>query len=69
VKPSADVGGLSIDEAGMLLDENGLFMGEILEESTISQTDRTLIIRQSPESSSEELIRTLTPIDVWIAPE
>jgi len=67
--PIPDLVGLSIDEARMLLHENGLFMGKILEESTISQTDRTLIIRQSPESSSEELIRTLTPIDVWIAPE
>lgn len=67
--PIPDLTGLSIDEARMLLHENGLFLGQILEESTISPADRTLIIRQSPEYIPDQLIRTLTPIDVWIAPE
>jgi len=67
--PIPELVGLSLDEARMLLHENGLLIGQITEEETITQTDRALVVRQSPESNPDELIRTLTPIDVWIAPE
>jgi beta-lactam-binding protein with PASTA domain len=67
--PIPELVGLNVDEARMLLHENGLFLGQIIEETTISPADRAFIVRQFPESNSDELIRTLTPIDVWIAPE
>jgi hypothetical protein len=53
----------------MLLHENGLFVGQITEETTISPGSRAFVVRQSPPANTDELIRTLSPVDVWIAPE
>jgi len=64
-----DLTGLDLDEARMLLHENGLFVGQVTEETTISPGIRALVVRQNPPANTEELIRTLSPVDVWIAPE
>jgi beta-lactam-binding protein with PASTA domain len=64
-----DLTGLDLDEVRMLLHENGLFVGQITEETTISPGSRAFVVRQSPPANTDELIRTLSPVDVWIAPE
>jgi beta-lactam-binding protein with PASTA domain len=64
-----EIRGLTLEEARLLLHENGLFLGAVNEEAAISPAGRALIVRQWPEPNPDELIRTLSPVDVWIAPE
>ncbi len=59
--------GLNIEESRFYLSESALYLGRITYEGTITDTSKALVLRQFPEVSEEELINTMSYIDIWVA--
>lgn len=59
--------GLTIEEARFYLSESALYLGRVSYEGAISDSSKTLVLRQFPEAKEEELINTMSYIDIWVA--
>ncbi len=64
--------GLTVAEAKMVLDENGIYLGAIVPDPGVSDTLAAFIYRQYPEKMSEEkilnYIRPGQVMDIWVSP-
>ncbi|MFN3528408.1 MAG: PASTA domain-containing protein [Bacteroidia bacterium] len=58
--------GLNIEEARFYLSENALYLGRITYGTAISDTSKALVVRQFPEVEEEELINTMSYVDIWV---
>lgn len=59
--------GLTVEEARFYLSESALYLGRVSYEGTISDSSKALVVRQFPEVDDEELINTMSYIDIWVA--
>jgi len=59
--------GLNVEEARFYLSESALYLGRVTYEGTISDSSKALVIRQFPEVNEEELLNTMSYIDIWVA--
>lgn len=59
--------GLTVEEARFYLSESALYLGRVNYEGTISDSSKALVLRQFPEVDEEELINTMSYIDIWVA--
>lgn len=59
--------GLTIEEARFYLSETALYLGRINYQGTIADTTRALVIRQFPEAEEDEMINTMSFVDIWVS--
>lgn len=59
--------GLTIEEARFYLSETALYLGRINYQGTIADTSRALVIRQFPEAEEDEMINTMSFVDIWVS--
>ncbi len=62
-----NLSGLTVEEARFYLSESALYLGRISYEGTIRDSSKALVVRQFPEVDDEELINTMSYIDIWVA--
>lgn len=64
--------GLTVAEAKMVLDENGVYLGAILADAGVSDTAAAFIYRQNPEKMTDnKLLNYIRPgqvMDIWVSP-
>lgn len=58
--------GLTIEESRFYLSESALYLGRINYIGTIVDTTKALVTRQFPEAIEEELINTMSFVDIWV---
>lgn len=59
--------GLTIEEARFYLSETALYLGRINYQGTIADTSRALVIKQFPEAEEDEMINTMSFVDIWVS--
>ncbi len=64
--------GLTVAEARMVLDENGVYLGAILADAGVTDTAAAFIYRQNPDKMSDSklpnYIRPGQVMDIWVSP-
>ncbi len=64
--------GLTVAEAKVVLDENGVYLGAILADAGVSDTGAAFIYRQNPEKMTDnKLLNYIRPgqvMDIWVSP-
>ncbi len=64
--------GLTVTEAKVVLDENGVYLGAILADTGVSDTAAAFIYRQNPEKMTDnKLLNYIRPgqvMDIWVSP-
>jgi len=58
--------GLTIEEARFYLSETALYLGRINYQGTIADTTKALVVRQFPEAIEDEMINTMSFVDIWV---
>lgn len=59
--------GLTIEEARFYLSETALYLGRINYQGTIVDTTKALVTKQFPEAIDDEMINTMSFVDIWVA--
>lgn len=58
--------GLTIEEARFYLSETALYLGRINYAGTIADTTKALVVRQFPVAEEDEMINTMSFVDIWV---